>query len=370
MSRQIHIFHVFSTFCAGGPQVRTCTIMNALGQQFRHTVMATDGNFSALEKIAPDVRCSPLAPPPGKGSLLYARELSRSIRTVKPDLLITYNWGAMDAVLASRLSPVCPVIHAEDGFGADEADRLKRRRVWTRRLALGRIQALVVPSRTLMNIALGRYRVSEEKVLWIPNGVDIGRFRPGRNADWRRAWKLPDDAVVFGYAGRLGAEKNLSMMLRAFAGMGRADARLVLVGEGPCRAELEQLAAELGIAQQVVFAGPVTDTAPCYQAFDVFLMSSFTEQMSIALIEAMASGLPVVSTRVGDSDEVLGSPGPECVVSSGDLEHYTRCLAGMYLDAGLRARLGAGNRERCVRYYSLEKMISDYRDLYSRVAAI
>jgi glycosyltransferase involved in cell wall biosynthesis len=342
--------------------------MNALGPEFRHTVMATDGNFAAVEKIAPDVPCRTIPPPPGKGKLLYAVELSQAIRAVQPDLLITYNWGAIDAVLASRISPVCPVVHAEDGFGSDEAERLKLRRVWTRRLALGRIEALVVPSRTLMQIALAQYRIPAGKVLRIPNGVDVLRFHPGRDPECRRAWNAPDDAVLFGYAGRLGEEKNLPLMLRGFAGLKQADARLALVGEGPCRGELERLARELGIERQVIFAGPAKDTAPCYRALDVFLMSSYTEQMSIALLEAMATGLPVVTTDVGDSDEILGRPGPDCVVASGDLENYTRCLDAMYRDAAMRARLGAGNRERCVAQYSLEKMIFDYRDLYHRVA--
>ena len=368
MTGSLHIFHVFSTFCAGGPQVRTCTIMNALGPGFSHTITATDGNFAAAEKIAPGVSWRILPPPPGKRKLWYALPFSKMLREVRPDLLVTYNWGAMDAVLASRIAPVCPVIHAEDGFSADEATRLKLRRVWMRQLALNGVQAVVVPSQTLVKLAISRYGVRSDRVLWIPNGVDTQRFQPSPNQEWRQARGISEKSLLFGYIGRLGTEKNLGMMLRAFARLNRPDTRLALIGEGACRGELEELARTLEIADKVLFTGPIENIAPCYQALDVFLMSSTTEQMSIALLEAMATGLPVISTDVGDSANVLGDPGAPAVVPSGDLEAYANSLRAISADAALRSRLGTANRDRCVREYSLNAMIAEYRRLYEKMA--
>ena len=369
MTKRLHIFHVFSTFCAGGPQVRTCVIMNALGPEFLHTVTATDGNFAAVSKINPDVSCRTLPPPAGKGSPFYALSLSKTLRTVRPDLLVTYNWGAIDAVLAARIAPVCPTIHAEDGFGSDEAAGLKWRRVWMRRLVLNGVQSVVVPSKTLQAIALKRYRIRSDKVFRIPNGVDIDRFCPSRNDAWRASHGISPATLLFGYVGRLGAEKNLEMMIRAFGSLRLVAAKLAIIGSGPCRSQLEEMVRELGLGERVLFIGHIDDPAPCYQALDVFLMSSITEQMSIALLEAMAVGLPILCTDVGDSSEILGNPGPPAVVPSRDADAYLKSLGEIGANSELRVRLGTLNRTRCVEHYSQHRMVDTYRSLYSNAAA-
>src|SRR3954464_11658249 len=127
MATPLRILHVFSTFAAGGPQVRTCDLMNRLGPDFSHLVMAVDGQPGAASRIGAHVACEILPPPAGKGSLAYPWALYRVLRAIRPDLLVTYNWGAFDAVIAGALSSICAVLHAEDGFGPDEALGLKRR---------------------------------------------------------------------------------------------------------------------------------------------------------------------------------------------------------------------------------------------------
>ena len=107
--------------------------------------------------------------------------------------------------------------------------------------------------------------------------------------------------------GRLAPEKNLGLLLRAVAASGIAGVRVVLAGGGTCRAEWEALAADLGLGSRVIFPGFLADPASCYGAFDLFAMSSDTEQMPLALLEAMAAGLPAICTDVGDSAEILGS---------------------------------------------------------------
>jgi glycosyltransferase involved in cell wall biosynthesis len=169
--------------------------------------------------------------------------------------------------------------------------------------------------------------------------------------------------MLFGTVCRLRPEKNISFLLRTFARAELPDARLAIVGDGPMRGRWETLASQLGIADRVTFASVTDDPASCYAALDVFVMSSTTEQMPNALLEAMACGLPAICTDVGDSREMLGNAGPPAVVPRGD-DAYTAALTTIAGSGELRARLGAANRARCVEHYSLDRMVLQVSEVY------
>jgi glycosyltransferase involved in cell wall biosynthesis len=368
MPKPVHLYHLFSSFDLGGREARACVLLNRLGPGYRHTVTATNGCFGAAERIAPDVNCVLLPPPEGKGSLFYALSLAKVIRHIQPDVLLTYNWGAFDGVLAATIGSLCPVVHTEDGFNPDEMQKLKARRIWSRRLLLNRVSAVVVPSLTLRQVALKTYRLRSDIVRWIPNGIDLSRFNTEQRLLWRCDWKIGLGDFVIGYVGRLAPEKNLEALLRAVAACRFPNVRLVLAGDGPCRSALTALAAELGLAERTTFTGFLPDPSDCYGAFDLFAMSSITEQMPMALLEAMATGLPVICTEVGDSAEMLGNPGFPCTVPAGDPVAYARALEMLYRDADSRAQMGAANRRRCADGYSVEGMIASYRSIYHLAA--
>ncbi|HXH23612.1 MAG TPA: glycosyltransferase family 4 protein, partial [Vicinamibacterales bacterium] len=255
MPRPIHICHVFSSFDPGGPEVRAAALMNLLGRRFRHTIIAADGRYGAADRIEPGVAARLVEPPPGKGSLFYGLKMLPLLTSLAPDLVATYNWGAIDAVIASSLARAWPVIHSEDGFGVDEIPALKRRRVLARRVLLPRAYATLVPSATLLRIAVEQYRIPPDRVVFVPNGVDLDAFRPGRSSAWRRAAGIPEHTVVIGTVGALRPEKNLGFLLKAFARAALFDCVLLVVGDGPCRAELEAQAHRLGLASRVIFTG-------------------------------------------------------------------------------------------------------------------
>ena len=362
----MHIFHVFSTFAVGGPQVRTIQMMNAWGDRFRHTIFAMDGRYQAREKIAAGV---PVAfGESSERGLRYVREIVCRMRAERPNLLLTYNWGAIEVALGARIFTRCPVIHLEDGFGPDEAQGLKKRRIRTRRVVLRGASVTVVPSRTLYDIARDQYRLPARKIRYIPNGADTERFRPGRNAEWRARLGIAPDAMVVGTIGALRPEKNLELLVRAFAAAQIPGSALVVIGEGNCRADLEKLARELKLDGRMFFPGGVADPAPCYGAFDVFAMSSATEQMPMSLLEAMACGLPAICTDVGDSSVILGNPGLPAIVPPGDVEAYATALRAMAENPELRVRLGQANHERCLKEYSFSRMLEGHGELYATAA--
>ncbi len=366
--RQLHLLHVFPSFETGGAQVRTVILMNALGAAYRHTVAAMNGDYSAGQRLDAGVEYKTLEPPPISGTLAWARHFARLLRDLRPHLLLTYNWGSIEAVMGSILAPVCPVVHVEDGFGPDEASGLKARRVWTRRAVLRRVSTMAVPSRTLERIALGQYWLPRHKVEFIPNGVDTARFFPRSNPEFRAAMGLPEDAFVVGTVGRLRPEKDLVTLVQRFKAAGIPDSRLVFVGDGPSRPEIESSARVQGITSQCVFAGELFDTSACYGAFDLFAMTSITEQMPIGLLEAMSAGLPVLCTAAGDTAEILeGSPGPQ-VLPGPDPAQYQEVLRSLAADPDLRQRNGAWNRERVISNYSLDAMVRRWDHLYRQAA--
>jgi glycosyltransferase involved in cell wall biosynthesis len=358
----LHLVHVLPSFEPGGAQLRVGNIINHLGARATHTILALDGNFAAAYRIssACRVRYEPL--PPGRG-WSHLVGLRRMIAGLRPDLLLTYNWGAIDALLAARVPPLCPIIQNECGL-TDEADGLKWRRVWLRRLVLNRIYATVVTSSSMYRIAATRFRVRPSKLRFIRTGVDTERFRPGRAPELRRQMGIEEQALLYGYVGGLRPEKNVAMLLRAFAAGAPRTARLALFGDGAQRAALETLAGELGVRDRVRFAGHRQDSTECFAVLDVFLMSSRTEQTPNALLEAMASGAPAICTDVGDTAELLGAHQRPYVVDRGDEAAYGACVGALGQDAELRQRLGAENRRRCLELYSIREMLVRYAALY------
>jgi glycosyltransferase involved in cell wall biosynthesis len=357
MGNPPHLLHVFPNFGAGGAQMTILLTVNKLGGKFRHSFLAVDGDYSAMERLDPGIDARRVEAPPRRGPFQYPMSMRRIAREVAPDLICTYNWGASDMLLGARLGTRCPFVHNEHGFGDDEADALKWRRVWARRLILLTIHATVVPSETLLRIARKQYRLPEAKIRYIKNKIDTDRFHLGRADIIRGKYGVGRDEVLFGFIGALRPEKNISFLIESFlkSGVGK----LMIVGDGVCRPELERIA-----AGSVIFAGNCPDTPEYYRAFDVFCMSSITEQRSIALLEAMSSGLPCITTDVGDSASLLGRPGFPQVVRLGDGGEYADALRRLATDKALREQSGRANRELAVEKYSHESMVEEYEKLW------
>ncbi len=344
------------------------SIMNALGPSYSHHIISLDGGRDALSALNANVDVTFSEAPVRSGGwsrVLFFRGLVTSLR---PSAVLTYNWGTIEATLGARIAAVCPVLHNECGFGPDEADVLLRRRVWARRAILNTIFRTVVTSKTLLSIALRQYKLAPKKVQLIGTGVDVNRFQPRRNISERQKLGVTEDDVLFGYVGGLRPEKNLSLLLRSFHASQLPNGKLLLVGEGPGRRELESLVRKLDLQDKVILAGHHADPAPVLGMLDVFVMSSLTEQVSNAQLEAMASGLPVICTDVGDCRQLLGENALHSVVPSGDVNAYAHAMREVANDPGLRSALGAANRARTVDRYSKARMVAEFRALLDAAA--
>ena len=356
-----HLLHVFPSFGLGGVPIRIATIVNFLGDACRHTILALDGNFDSQVRIEPGIQVDYERPAATRyGLWRNIRENRRVIAGLAPDLLLTYNWGAIEWALANGVRPLARHIHFESGFGIEEAERLLMRRVIFRRFALRRTELLVVPSQKLVQIASERWKLPGRKIKHIPNGVDVGRYAGVDHLDAALDFASSRDEIVIGTLSPLRPEKNLARLIRAFARLSSdRPLRLMIVGDGPERARLETLARELGVSDRTTFTGHVEAIEGLLSSFDVFSLSSDTEQMPNSLLQAMASGCAVAAVDVGDVKQMVSPPNRSLIVPKSDADlaaSFERLLA----DAELRGRLGRANQAHVREHYSAERMYAAY----------
>jgi len=355
-----HILSIFSTFSVGGPQVRFCRVVAALGAGYRHSVFAMDGNYGCAERLpaSANVAFPPVAMRKG-ATMANVLGFARTLSAMRPDILLTHNWGTIEWAMANQLAGRRH-LHIEDGFGPEERSAQIRRRVLTRRLFLRRA-TVVVPSRTLHDIATRIWRLPEQRLRYIPNGIDLDAYQ-------REGSPPASGAVVIGTVAALRAEKNIARLIRAFATLPRQDAaRLLVAGDGPERAGLEALATELGLTDRVSFLGHTTDVPSVLSRCALFALSSDTEQMPLSVLEAMAAGLPVAATDVGDVRAMLAGENAAFVVPPEE-GALARALAGLAADPALRARIGAANRRKAEAEFDERRMFDAYRSLFDGVS--
>ena len=365
------ILHLHSGFDLGGKEARAVRLMNLWGRRAHHTVVSADhAAMGARAAIAPRVPCDfPMEAAP---SLRGRPDLRRYVAWVRYmrgfDLVLTYNWGAMDAVMAHRLfSPLMrlpPLIHHEDGFNEDEAERLKPARNAFRRLALTGATALVVPSQRLREIALHDWKQPETRVHMIPNGIDVDAYARPPAPDAIPGLVREPGGVVVGTLAGLRAVKNLPRLVRAVAPLGQR-ARLVIVGEGPERAAIQAEARRLGV-EVPLLPGFIANPWNYIGLFDIFALSSDSEQFPISLIEAMAAGLPVAATGVGDIAAMVAEENVPFIVDPVDEQALATAIARLADEPALRRTIGAANRIRAATLYREAEMVARYATLYDR----
>jgi glycosyltransferase involved in cell wall biosynthesis len=360
--------HVFPTLAVGGQQTRFATVANGLGQAFRHLLISLDGRDAALRLLDPKLDFAVL-PSPRAGHLIdRIQQIAAASTAANSDALVTYNWGAIEWAIVNLYLRL-PHIHLEDGFGPEESYRQKRRRILLRRLAL-RGSLVVVPSRSLHRLARTTWKSRQDRLFYIPNGVDPTRFdatsRTGVPVFARR-----EGECVVGAFSPLRPEKNLARLVRAFAALPAMSqpVRLVICGDGPERQRLTKLADSLGVRDRATFTGHVPNSEAAMGDFDVFAITSDTEQMPYAVLEAMAARRPVLGTAVGDIPVMVSEENQPFIVPRDDPGRLVRALTGLCRNEGLRHRLGEANRTEVEKRFALAPMIEAFRRVFMRALA-
>lgn len=371
----MRFLHLHSSFNPGGKELRAAKLIGAFGPGIEHTIVSgVPGALDAASAIDPAMRVSYPEDFPsltGRPSRSRLRKVAEAMRGF--DLVLTYNWGAMDAVMAHRLFAkrlgLPPLVHHEDGFNQDETYGLKRSRNWFRRLALPTVAALVVPSQLLERIALTVWRQPSSRVRRIANGIPLSDYNHPASADALPGLIKQPGELWLGTLAGLRAVKNLPRLVRAFAALPPAW-KLVIVGEGPEREAIAAQAAALGLADRVLLPGFATDPGKVTALFDLYALSSDSEQFPISVVEAMAAGIAVVSPAVGDISAMVTGENQRWIVAAGDDAALAAALADAAGNTPARSAIGAANRAKALAEYGEEAMIAAYRKTYAGAMGI
>ncbi|WP_294039955.1 glycosyltransferase family 4 protein [Sphingomonas sp.] len=367
MPAPLNILHMHSSFDLGGKEARAVRLMNAFGDRARHTIVSgVPDALSARDAIAKGISYEiaqnppPLTGPPTPGRFEAIAKFMRRF-----DLVLSYNWGGIDAVMAKRAFPkgAPPVIHHEDGFNADEAVRLKARRTVYRRIAFGAAHAVVVPSVTLEHLAKTVWKIDAPLLHRISNGIQTSLYARQPDPKAIPGFERKPGEIVVGALAGLREVKNLPALVRAVAGCS-ARIRLVIVGDGPEREKILRTAANMAMTDQLVMPGFLPDPHRYIGLFDILSNSSLSEQFPISIVEGMAAGLPIAATNAGDMLHMVSRENWPLIDEHRNEVGLRDVIQAAAENPSGRAIVGKANRAKAVAEYDEKAMIAAYRTLY------
>jgi len=368
------ILHVLHALHIGGMENGLVNLVNHMpASRFRHAIACIEDYSPAFAARITQADVPLVALHRSHvGVWAMRRALFSLIRRLRPALVHTRNLSGLDALLPARLAGV-RCVHSEHGWDVDnlQGQALKPR-------LLRRLHRPLVSHYIAVSNDLGRYLtreldVAQSAVTCIHNGVDTTRFHSAAGvARAALPEALRDPArLIIGTVGRLQAVKDQATLLRAFAALLSAHdgvpPALLIAGEGPLDATLRQLAESLGISAHVLFTGPSDRIPELLQAMEVFVLPSLNEGISNTLLEAMASGLPILATRVGGNVELIDEGVEGSFFAPGDVAGLSDKLAAYARAPDLRQRHGDAARLRAERQFSLSAMMDAYAGVYERI---
>jgi glycosyltransferase involved in cell wall biosynthesis len=310
--------------------------------------------------------------PPGRVRDLPKR-IAIVLRDLAPDVIHTHQVGALWYVgAAARAVGGIPVVHTEhtDNVAREPVywRKLKTRALWWR---AGRYASVFCCVSDSVAASARRWNtVPKCKVEVVLNGIDTSRYSDRSSAHAIRTMLgIPLGVPVIGSVGRLNEVKRQDLMIRALSALGQqfGNTCMLLVGDGPERLRLESLAAELGVTSRIYFAGYQPSPERFLAAMDLFVLSSRIEGLPLGLLEAWASGLPVVASAVGGLPKVVAHGETGLLFPSGDVEALAAAIRHLLRDPGTARRLGDAGCRTVHRLYSLDRMAEEYEGHYQRL---
>jgi sugar transferase (PEP-CTERM/EpsH1 system associated) len=280
----------------------------------------------------------------------------------------THNWGTCcDGIIGAKLARIPIVIHQEHGTFVDTVGA-KKRRIIGERIVLRYVDQVITPSEDLKKKMVKILKLPDESIKVILNGVDMKKFSPSleKRKKKRKELNISDDEMVVGTVGRLEPVKNQKMLLEVIPDivMRFPNVKVLLVGDGVLKKELIDIAETLRIKDKVMFLGVRADVPEILTAIDVFILPSLTEGISIAILEAMACGLPVIATDVGGNPEIVIHEHTGMLVPLSKPEALSHALKVLLGDVNIRVKYGDNARKMVEEKLSLQKMVREYEEVY------
>jgi sugar transferase (PEP-CTERM/EpsH1 system associated) len=322
----------------------------------------------------PDVEYFALDKRPGHLVPYYPR-LYRLFRRLQPSVVHTRNLAALEAVVPARLAGVGAVVHGEHGRDADDIEGRNARYRWVRRAYSPFVSRYVALSLDLQRYLVDGVGIAPGRISQLYNGVDCAAFAPGGKGRAPLADGPFNDPRLFviGTVGRLDAVKDQTNLARAFVSalrrhpQARERLRLVIVGDGTLRGDVQRILDDADASALAWLPGARHDVAAVMRALDCFVLPSLSEGISNTLLEAMASGLPVVATRVGGNAELMEEGLTGCLVPRADPEALATEILRYFDHPQLARRHGRAGRDLAEKRFSIEQMVRRYDELYAQV---
>jgi sugar transferase (PEP-CTERM/EpsH1 system associated) len=372
------VVHVVFRFDTGGLENGVVNLINHMpAEAYRHTIVALTQITDFRKRIRrDDVGFFALDKPPGQTARIFPR-LVRLFRQLRPAIVHSRNLAALETQVPAWLAGVPVRIHGEHGRDIGDLDGSNVKYRWARRLYRPFVTRYVALSSDLERYLTGAVGIPATRVSQIYNGVDLSRFSAAASARGRIEgcpFGEPGHWLV-GTVGRMQEVKDQCGLARAFvAAMARAPElrsrlRLVMVGEGPLRDRARAILEEGGVADLAWLPGERDDVPAILRGLDCFVLPSLAEGISNTILEAMASGLPVIATDVGGNAELVQTGRTGMLVPAADAGALAAAIVDCAADPDVARDRGRAGRDRVVREFSMDAMTGAYRDLYDQLLA-
>lgn len=372
------VLHVIHHLTMGGMENGLVNLINCMPEAaYRHAIACVEDYSDFRQRITrPGVEVYALQRS-RVGVWGLRRDIYRLCRRLRPAIVHSRNLSGLDALLPAHLAGVPHNVHSEHGWDVDDLDGTKTRPVLLRRMHAPLVSRYITVSRDLERYLVQRVGISAQRITQIYNGVDTARFAPvtGDRREALPAGFCPAEGFVVGTVGRLQPVKDQATLLRAFAALLEARPalrermRLIIVGDGPKSGELQQLARELGVASLSWFPGALNNVSQVLQAFDVFVLPSLNEGISNTILEAMASGLPVLATAIGGNVEMVRDGESGRCFPTGDAASLNALLLDYIDQPDLREQHGRTARHIAEAEFSLGAMTQRYAAVYDELCS-
>ena len=371
------VAHIVYRFDVGGLENGVVNLINHMPRDaYRHAVISLTAITDFRQRIRrDDVEFIALDKPPGHALWLYP-QLFRLFRRLRPAIVHTRNLGALEAVVPAWAAGVPVRIHGEHGRDVGDLDGRNRKYQWLRRLYRPFVTYYIALSRDLEHYLTERVGIPAARIRQIYNGVDAEHFHPDVTRQPIAGCPFIDsDHWLLGTVGRMQTVKDQTTLARAFiralvlAPDLRARMRLVMIGDGPLRAVALALLEAAGCADLAWLPGERKDVAEILRGLDCFVLPSLAEGVSNTILEAMASGLPVIATDVGGNGELVVSERSGELVAAGDVEAMAQRIVAYARDPARATVAGGLGRVLVEQGFSLPAMVAQYQALYDRLRA-
>lgn len=369
------VAHVMYRFATGGLENGIVNLINHMpAERYRHVVIALTEITDFRDRIVrDDVDFIALNKSPGQTLWLFPK-LYRLFRELRPAIVHSRNLAALEVQLPAWAAGVPVRIHGEHGRDVGDLDGSNVTYQRVRRFYRPFVSYYLALSRDLAHYLTAIIRVPEEKVLQVYNGVDARGFHAGHGDALVGGcpFARPQHWLV-GTVGRMQTVKNQTSLARAFiralaiapALAGRL--RLVLVGDGPLRAECRQLLAAAGVGELAWLPGERNDIADVMRSLDCFVLPSLAEGISNTILEAMASALPVIATDVGGNADLVVAGETGAIVPMADDEALAQTIVQLASAPAEASRMGRAGRLRIEQNFSMQAMVAAYAGTYDRL---